>query len=182
MLRFIVGIPWINPDGSEGVRYLSQGGEVVEGIEGNPPDNALSLCFRAARIKDRKLIEAKQLEYAGGLDALLEIQRAAASSRVLVIKFLQSLIGDEKATTDQLEAMIPATLDNPDFQILYQKMVMFQNNLRRLEILARYDVLIVDPPAGWASLGDREEIPGMDLVLVVGGAWEHAQAAGAKKN
>jgi len=148
-----IAIPWVESDGSKGVRYVTASGELTA-----KETDAMSLEFRQPRHRDRVAITMAQHDFANGLAAFTDLEQGIFQvGSLLKQRASQALWPDgcpedvsAQAAAIAVEAFIHAA-NAPEKAHLDRMRDMMQ----QIEFHAEWKVLIVNPPPGWESLGDR---------------------------
>lgn len=154
---FVVPIELTGATGKPERRWLAESGEVVE----SEKDAVRFTCFRSPTMRDRHRIDILVHELAGGLAAYLDLNDGAEKTRRAVVARLERQLwpsgrpkveGDNYIEQEQALNAAWAT-DESNEKRGYEEM---RGMLDRLLFIATWGVVVVDAPAGWESLADRE--------------------------
>lgn len=118
---------------------------------------------RSPTPRDTLRIDQRAHALAGGLRPFLELQRGARSARAATIAALEQELWpqgrpervDDKQGRAADETKLEAAWRDTDL-IEKAGFIEMQAMLDRLEFLARWTSLIVDPPPGWEDIAERE--------------------------
>lgn len=148
-----IAIPWIEDDGTKGFRYVTMAGDLTA-----KETDAMILEFRQPRHRDRVAIAMAQHDFAGGLAQHTDLEQGIFQVGTRLREYAKATLWPEGLPEDiapgalaaAVEAFIQIT-DAPEKPRLDRMRDLMQN----IEFQAEWKVLIVNPPAGWGSIGDR---------------------------
>lgn len=152
-------IPWVEPDAEDGTKGAKSTRYVtVSGTLSSKESDAMTLEFRQPRHRDRIALRLAEHEFAEGLARYTglerDIQELAATLRARAVRTLwgETIPDDisDAVASKMISVFIAASDDSEAAQLS-----RMQELREQITFFAEWRVLIVNPPRGWESIGDR---------------------------